>query len=339
MGKAPSTPALISPPRWASRWLPPPTEPSSTPTSSADTAEPSFSSTATVLLPASATCRHSRLPPASRCIAEKSSATSASAAAAPGLTSTTKSESMTLPSIPTSTSASRSPTRVDSPRAARTAAAGRLSSVCPRPRSALFVPIGLRSRSRRISRFWLTENPVGLIRERLTSASLLPQSHPTIRHNQGIARILRVVLHRRGWSQPAGVQIHPLPQVGDVLRSLIGDAGDVILIDQHGGGALVLPRQFLDVDHRAVGDAAHRVEPLPPFALEFFRALRLAPQKKIGAERDARAAQNQTVKSKWIHDQPEGTSRARRQLPDSTRISRKAESRKRRTGYQRPRLR
>ena len=120
------------------------------------------------------------------------------AAAAPGLTSTTKSESMTLPSIPTSTSASRSPTRVDSPRAARTAAAGRLSSVCPRPRSALFVPIGLRSRARRISRFWLTENPVGLIRERLTSASLLPQSHPTLRHNQGIARILRVVLHRRG---------------------------------------------------------------------------------------------------------------------------------------------
>jgi hypothetical protein len=95
------------------------------------------------------------------------------------------------------------------------------------------------------------------------------------------------------------MQIDPLAQVGNVLRALIRHARDVVFIDkQHGGMMAAADRQLLHIDDGAVRDAPHALEPGAAFALEFCRALRLAPQERIttGSKRAA-AGNNQRVKS------------------------------------------
>src|SRR5262249_8182811 len=103
-------------------------------------------------------------------------------------------------------------------------------------------------------------------------------------------------------AQSAGVQVHPLAKVGDVLRSLVGDARDIVLEDQHGRGVAAVEGQFLYVDDGAIGDAAHSVEPCTALAFEFLGGFGLAAQQKIEAEGDGRATQYKTIDTKRIHD-------------------------------------
>jgi len=75
------------------------------------------------------------------------------------------------------------------------------------------------------------------------------------------------------------MKVDPLPEVGDVLRCLIGDAGNVVLVDQHSGGALAVEGQFLHVDDGTVGDAADVVEEYAALALDVFGGLGLSAQE------------------------------------------------------------
>jgi len=72
------------------------------------------------------------------------------------------------------------------------------------------------------------------------------------------------------------MEIDPLAQIGDILRGFVGDAGDVILINQHGGGAVQDGRDFLDINHGAVGDAAGRIQPSAAFVFDLVRILGFA---------------------------------------------------------------
>ncbi len=107
-------------------------------------------------------------------------------------------------------------------------------------------------------------------------SELLSQPHPALRKHNGIPRILRIETHR-GWkSETAGMKIDELTQVGHVLRGFVGDARDVILVDQQGGRPVIGAGHFLNIDHGAVGDAADAVEPFPPLPLQIVGGLRLA---------------------------------------------------------------
>jgi len=102
------------------------------------------------------------------------------------------------------------------------------------------------------------------------------------------------------------MQVDPLAQIGDILRGFIGNAGYVILIDKHGGGARI-NHDFLDVNHGAVGDAPHGVQPSAAFEFDVVRISGLAPQQGIGGKGDAGGPQRQGIESKRNHCQAEPT--------------------------------
>ncbi len=79
-----------------------------------------------------------------------------------------------------------------------------------------------------------------------------------------------------GKSETAGMKVDELAQVGDILRCLVRDAGDVIMENQQDGLFLLIARKLLDVDDGAIGNAADTVEPLAAFPLEIFGTLRFA---------------------------------------------------------------
>src|SRR5215469_12699247 len=97
------------------------------------------------------------------------------------------------------------------------------------------------------------------------------------------------------------MQIHPLTQVGYVLGGFVRHTGDVVLVNQHRGGALAIKRKFLNVDHCAICNSAHVVDKHAPFALQFFRVLGLAPEEEISSNGGDAADRQQTVKTKEIH--------------------------------------
>lgn len=77
------------------------------------------------------------------------------------------------------------------------------------------------------------------------------------------------------------MEINPLPKIGHVLRGLVRDAGYIVLVDEHGGGAFGIERNFLNIDDGAVGDAANGVEPVTTVALHVNGALRFTPQERV----------------------------------------------------------
>ena len=101
-----------------------------------------------------------------------------------------------------------------------------------------------------------------------------------------------VVLHRGGEAEAAGMQVDPLAEVSDILRGFVGNARDVVLENQHGRGMVAVGRNFLDIDDRAVGDAAHAIEPFAAAALDFLRRLWLAPEHGVRGVSKASAAKS-----------------------------------------------
>ena len=72
------------------------------------------------------------------------------------------------------------------------------------------------------------------------------------------------------------MQIDPVPEISDILRALVGDAGHVVLVDEHDGGMVIVRGcQFLYIDHEPVGDAPCALK--PGAALAFFEAFGSVP--------------------------------------------------------------
>ena len=93
------------------------------------------------------------------------------------------------------------------------------------------------------------------------------------------------------------MEIDPLPQVGDILRGLIGNARDVVLVNQHRSGTVGGGRNFLDVNDGAIGDAADGIQPSAAFELDIFGMLGFAAQKRIAGQNDPRCAESQSVET------------------------------------------
>src|SRR6185369_7345537 len=130
------------------------------------------------------------------------------------------------------------------------------------------------------------------------TTSLLSQAHPALREHDGVSRIVRVVADRGGKSEAAGVEIDELAQIGHVLRGFVRDSGDVVLINEEGGGPFASAGHFLNVNHGAVSDPANAIEPGPPLPLEVFSGLRLAAEQKVGNGENGASHQNQSIKTK-----------------------------------------
>src|SRR5580693_190213 len=135
----------------------------------------------------------------------------------------------------------------------------------------------------------------------LTTA-LLPQPHPAFRDHQGVTRIMRVVLHRRGQPQAAGMQVDPLAQIGYILRALVGNARDVIFVnEEHGSVMAVADRQFLHIDDSAISDAPDAVEPGTAFTFKLSRPLWLPPQERVCTQSNGASGGYQRIEMKRIH--------------------------------------
>src|SRR5271166_2244842 len=98
------------------------------------------------------------------------------------------------------------------------------------------------------------------------------------------------------------MQIDPLPQVGHVLRALVRNARDVILInEQHGGVMTVTRRHLLYIDDGAVGDASDVVEPGAAFTLQFGWTFGFAPQERVSAGGHRPAYNHERIETNGIH--------------------------------------
>jgi len=81
------------------------------------------------------------------------------------------------------------------------------------------------------------------------------------------------------------MQVDPLAQVSNVLRTFVRHAGNVILVDKkHGGVMAVVWSQLLYIDDCAIGDATDTIKPGATFALKIVRTFGFTAQKRIGAE-------------------------------------------------------
>jgi hypothetical protein len=102
--------------------------------------------------------------------------------------------------------------------------------------------------------------------------------------------------------QSAGVQVDPVPQVSYVLRAFVGYAGNVILIDQHDGGVVILGSlELLHVNHSPVGDAPSGFQPGAALSFNVFWRFRLAPQQHIHSEKRDATGRHQSIHSKRVH--------------------------------------
>lgn len=86
------------------------------------------------------------------------------------------------------------------------------------------------------------------------------------------------------------MKIDSLPQVGHVLRSFVGNPGNVILKDQESRKVLLGGFLLLHVNDSAVGDASNLIKPFPAHGFQFFRSLRLLAKNKITGEYRGKAA-------------------------------------------------
>src|SRR5438270_302394 len=70
-------------------------------------------------------------------------------------------------------------------------------------------------------------------------------------------------------------------KVADILGGFVRDAAYVVLKNQHGGGAVAVGSDFLNVDYGAVGDAADLNQPIAALALDFGDGFSLAAEYVI----------------------------------------------------------
>ena len=91
------------------------------------------------------------------------------------------------------------------------------------------------------------------------------------------------------------MQVDPLAKVGYVLGRLVRNARDIILIDEHGGGALGVGGQLLHIDDGAIGDAANFGQPNPALTLQFGWTLRLAPEERIAHRGQGECCQDERI--------------------------------------------
>src|SRR5690348_15397983 len=80
------------------------------------------------------------------------------------------------------------------------------------------------------------------------------EAEPALGNHDGVAGIVRVVLDGGGQAKAAGMEVHKLAEVGNLLRSLVGNAGHVVLVNEELGGTGAV--HFIDINHGAIGDAA-----------------------------------------------------------------------------------
>ena len=72
------------------------------------------------------------------------------------------------------------------------------------------------------------------------------------------------------------MQVDKLAEIGYVLRSLVGNTRDIILVDQQGRRSAIAARHFLNIDYSSISDAPNAVEPGPSLFLHLISSLRLA---------------------------------------------------------------
>jgi len=95
------------------------------------------------------------------------------------------------------------------------------------------------------------------------------------------------------------VKIDPMPQIGDILRTLVGDSRHIVLVNEHDRGVtFVGGGQFLHIDDGAVGDASGPLQPGAALAFQVVQSLRLAPKKRVRAQQGRAPGRNQPIKSK-----------------------------------------
>ena len=136
----------------------------------------------------------------------------------------------------------------------------------------------------------------------LTAEWLLPQSHPALRNHDGISRILRIITYGRWQAEAAGMQIDELPQIGHVLRGLVGYASHVVMENQKSGRFASVGLHLLNVDDSSISNAADAVEPRPPFSLHLVGALGFATQQQIRGQQGARAPDDHGIETNWNHN-------------------------------------
>src|SRR5438105_4505822 len=98
------------------------------------------------------------------------------------------------------------------------------------------------------------------------------------------------------------MQIDPLPQMRDVLRSFVGDSANIVMKDQHSGGVVPIGRDFLHVDHSAVGDAANLVQPVAALTFNFNRSFLFAAKHEISGQHGPESARKKCVETKRKHN-------------------------------------
>jgi hypothetical protein len=101
-----------------------------------------------------------------------------------------------------------------------------------------------------------------------------------------------------------------MPQVGNVLRALIGDARNVVFVNQHDRGMMIVRRrQFLNVNYGSIRNSASDFKPGAAFAFKVFWSLGLSPQQRVHAKQHYAAGGYQSIKSKRIHTKKAGRNR------------------------------
>src|SRR5215472_9811550 len=106
------------------------------------------------------------------------------------------------------------------------------------------------------------------------------------------------------------MQVDPMAQVGNILRALVRNTGDVIFVDEHHRGVIVVcRRQFLHINHGSIRNSAGDFKPSTAFTFNIFGSLGLSPQQRVHAKQHYSAACHQSIKSKRIHTKKAGRNR------------------------------
>jgi hypothetical protein len=70
-------------------------------------------------------------------------------------------------------------------------------------------------------------------------------------------------------------------------------------------GRFVASGDFLDINHRAIGDAPHRIQPGAAFEFDVVRIPGFAAQQRIAGQGNAQRAQRKGIETKRNHWQTE----------------------------------
>ena len=129
----------------------------------------------------------------------------------------------------------------------------------------------------------------------------LANATPLLGKENGIAGVLGIVLDRGRQFQPAGVQVDELTQVSHILRALVRNSGDIVLIDEQLYG-IWLGWHFVNIDHGAIGDASEAAQTKTPLLLTLIGRFAATAHPIGNADCGNRgAAKTKRVKTKMVH--------------------------------------